>query len=143
MARMIPTIISGETESSAERKLFAKIRDELADEWSVLHSLGLALHDRKPWAEIDFVLVGPTGVYCLEVKGGRITRTEGVWTTTDREGHTRPLKESPFAQVGSASAALYKFLVERIPALRESITGFGVATPDVQFSVVGPDVIKE
>lgn len=141
MAQMIPTVISGETESAAERRLFGKIRDELSDDWSVLHSLGMAVHARKPWAEIDFVIVGPPGVYCLEVKGGRIARTHSVWTTTNRDGHTRALKESPFAQVGSASAALYKYMIGRMPG-RELIAGYGVATPDVRFTITGPDIIK-
>jgi hypothetical protein len=143
VAHMIPRIVSGETESAAERKLFSKIRDELPDEWSVLHSLGLAIHHRKPWAEIDFVLVGPTGVYCLEVKGGRIGRSEGIWTTTDRDGRTSRLKESPFSQVGSASAALRNYLLDRAPAIRKSITGYGLATPDVKFNLAGPDVVGE
>ena len=122
---------------------FPKIRDELSEQWSVLHSLGLAMHTRKPWAEIDFVLVGPTGVYCLEVKGGRIARTEGVWTTMDRDGRTKALKESPFAQVGSASSALHKYLLERCPEVRDMLTGYGVATPDIRFTIAGPDVILE
>jgi hypothetical protein len=140
---MLPPHVSGATESAAERKLFVKIQQELGDDWSVLHSLGLATHDRKPWAEIDFVLVGPGGVYCLEVKGGRIARSSGQWTTTNRAGQINKLPQSPFAQVGGASAALRRFLAEQIPRSTSILSGFGVATPDVIFSISGADIIPE
>ena len=95
MARMLPPFVAESTQSAAERKLFVVLQDELSDEWTVLHSLGSTLHDRKPWAEIDFVLVGPAGVYCLEVKGGRVAaarRSVGVhqslWGRVDQERRT-------------------------------------------------------
>ena len=88
MARMVPPIVSDATQSNAEIRLFGKIRDELSDDWIVLHSLGLAGHARKPWAEIDFVLIGPPGVFCLEVKGGRVARRDGMWEFTNRHGET-------------------------------------------------------
>src|SRR3954468_5691767 len=104
MAYMIPAQLSQLTESNAEKALFRRFKDDLPDEdWIVLHSLGLTTHKRKPWAEIDFVLIGPPGVFCIEVKGGVIARTNGVWTTTTQSGKCKELKESPFAQVGSAS----------------------------------------
>lgn len=140
MAQMLPKVVAEHTASSAERRLFPRIRDELSDDWCVLHSLGMTRHARKPWAEIDFVLIGPPGIYCLEVKGGRIARTDGVWTTTDRYGKTSQLKESPFAQVGSAAAALRNFLVDAIPQLHSAVVGYAVAMPDIVFNIVGPDV---
>ena len=140
MAQMLPKVVAEHTASSAERRLFPRIRDELSDDWCVLHSLGMTRHARKPWAEIDFVLIGPPGIYCLEVKGGRIARTDGVWTTTDRYGKTSQLKESPFAQVGSAAAALRNFLVDAIPQLHSAVVGYAVAMPDIVFNIVGPAV---
>src|SRR5262245_11766246 len=103
---MLPQTVRRDTASDAERKLFRIIRDDLSDDWTALHSLGLAGHERKPWAEIDFVLVGPDGVYSLEVKGGRISREAGKWSFTDRTGRTTVKDEGPFEQVGGASAAL-------------------------------------
>ena len=49
--------------------MFGADRDELSDQWTAIHSLGLTSHRAKPWAEIDFVLVGRTGVY-VKVKVG-------------------------------------------------------------------------
>lgn len=138
---MLPQTVRRDTASNAERKLFRIIRDELPDEWTVLHSLGLAGHERKPWAEIDFVLIGPPGIYSLEVKGGRIRRESGRWLFTNRAGNTTEKDEGPFEQVGGASAALANYLFARMPQLRSSIVGWAVATPDQSSSrLTGPDV---
>ncbi len=66
---------------------------------------------RKPWAEIDLsVLACAAGVFCLEVKGGRVQRSNGVWIYVDGSEERHPNAEGPFAQAGSASAALFKHL---------------------------------
>ena len=140
MARMLPPQASENTKSPAELRLFRKIRDELSDEWFALHSLGLTSHRAKPWAEIDFVLIGPGGIYCLEVKGGRVARVDGEWMFTNRHGQTTRKHEGPFAQVGSASAALYRDLLGHVPALARSAAGYGVVVPDIAFDVEGPDI---
>jgi hypothetical protein len=141
---MCPGTVSEHTESQAEVELFGVIQRELSDNWVALHSLGLAIHARKPWAEADFVLVGPTGVFVLEVKGGRIRRRDGQWIFTTRHGRdSEPKSEGPFDQAGGAAAALRHYLVDRIPALRGVVVGYGVATPDMTFSVTGPDIIPD
>ena len=144
MARMLPSGVRDGTTSPAERDMFAHIRDELSSEWIVLHSLGLTIHQAKPWAEIDFVLIGPPGVICLEVKGGLVSRRDGVWYTTPQRGRhagaARKLHESPFEQVGSASAQLFRFIRRAYPGAAKAITGYAVATPDVEWTVRGPDI---
>ena len=86
MARMIPRQISDNTQSTAERRIFEKISSDLSEDWIALHSLELAESGKKPWTEVDFVLIGPAGVYCLEVKGGGLRREEGVWYQTGKGG---------------------------------------------------------
>jgi Nuclease-related domain/AAA domain len=144
MARMLPPTISPNTPSGAERAMFERIRDELSNDWTALHSVGMTIHDAKPWAEIDFVLVGPPGAFCLEVKGGLISREKGVWYTTRQRGpqagRRERLKESPFEQVGSASAQLFRVLERALPKMTKAITGYAVITPDVAWTVQGPDV---
>ncbi|MCL6432111.1 MAG: hypothetical protein K6V36_14840 [Anaerolineae bacterium] len=66
MARMLPPRVTPGLPSHAEAWLFEMIRDGLGSEWTALHSLGLAGHDRKPWTEADFVLIGSGGVFDLE-----------------------------------------------------------------------------
>jgi hypothetical protein len=137
---MIPSHVSEYNPSKAEIRLFERMRIELNDDWVVLHSLGLLLHPKKPWSEIDFVLIGPQGLFCLEVKGGRVSRKDGIWCFTDRAGRIHQKKEGPFQQVASASAALYDYLRRERPSIGNSITGFGVATPDIRFDISGPDI---
>jgi hypothetical protein len=140
---MCPPVISAEVRSGAERRLFDQLRDGLPNTWTVLHSLGVMGHRTKAWAEIDFVLIGPSGVYCLEVKGGRVSRQDGVWTFTDRFGRQNTKREGPFEQVGTASAVLRRTLAERFPWAREVAVGFGVAMPDIRFEASGVDMDKE
>lgn len=142
MARMLPPVVAEDTPSRAEIRLFAKIESDLSDNWSAFHSIGLSTHHRKPWAEIDFVLVGPQGIYCLEVKGGGVARVDGAWTTTNDRG-TFPLKESPFKQAGGAMSALYQFLLHNVPGAAELVVGMGVVFPDIHFSEQGLDVVNQ
>src|SRR4051812_37627931 len=114
---MYPPEPRADTKSSAERELFRRIRAEVTDDWIVLHSVGLGSHRYKPWAEIDFVLIGPPGVFCLEVKGGRIRREDGRWHFIDKDGNVAVKQQGPFEQVGSASAALRAHLIKRLPRL--------------------------
>jgi hypothetical protein len=137
---MLPPEISDGTISGAERSLFRKLRADLPDDWTVLHSLGLAGHETKPWAEIDFVLIGPKGLFCLEVKGGRVARHDGQWLFTDRHGRVRQKAEGPFDQVAEAAAALTRFVKSEFPQIRDAVVGHGVATPDVVFDMTGPDI---
>jgi hypothetical protein len=144
MARMIPPVVSEHCKSDAEAGMFEVIRRELSDDWIALHSVGLAIHERKPWAEADFVLIGPDGVYVLEVKGGRVRREHGMWIHTNRHGvDSEPRAEGPFDQAGSASAALFKYLGSKVGAIHRSIVGYGVVTPDIKFGVRGPDIDLE
>ena len=73
-----------------------------------------------------------------------MSREEGVWYTTPRHGPNakkrQKLKESPFEQVGSASAELFHFLDQRSPKIAKAITGYAVAAPDVAWTVEGPDI---
>lgn len=143
MARMIPDEIPRNYRSVPERLVFDRLRDRLSSSWIVLHSLGLTIHDRKPWAELDFVLVGPPGVLCLEVKGGLVERADGVWYTTPIRGGERRRKrldEPPFEQVGSAAAALRSYLIDQVPAVADSLVGYAVATPDCTWTARGPDL---
>ena len=58
--------------------------------------------------EIDFVLVGKAGLFALEVKGGEINIKDGVWHTTDHNGHTD--KINPLEQAQDNFYRLWDFL---------------------------------
>ncbi len=143
MARMFPPTIPADWKSSAEHDVFERLERELSHEWTCLHSVGLAKHEKKVWAEIDFVLVGPPGILCLEVKGGQIRRENGIWIFRNRHGRENQKREGPFEQVGSAAGALKGFLRSHEPKALKSITGHGVVAPDVEWTIQGPDIDPE
>lgn len=141
MARMIPSTIHPHVRSGAERKLFEVFRNAPGTEdWVCLHSLGLARHATKRRGEIDFLLLSRHGIFVLEVKGGRISRENGIWRFADRYGEIHEKHESPFDQAASAMFALEKEVSdefqsdERRSRLR---FGFGVMFPDVVFDASG------
>lgn len=105
----------------------------------VLHSLGLARHHRKVYAECDFVVIGPKGVYCLEVKGGPIQRTDGVWRIGGAGGYTSA--EGPFKQAQSARGALIAEVRQRCGTamLKRMPFGWGVMFPSIMFTEVDPE----
>lgn len=138
MATMIPPDWADINRSHAEKHIYRKLRDETPDDWYAIHSLGLTSHSHKSWAEIDFVVVGPFGVICVEVKGGRITVEHGQWATND---HT--LGESPYSQAGGGAAALRRELREVVPRVKRALVEYGVAFPDVEFTATGPGIEPE
>jgi hypothetical protein len=135
---MVPDRWVDRNHSQAERLVYGMLRDQTPNDWLAVHSVGLASHATKPWAEIDFVVVGPFGVLCLEVKGGRITIENGGWSTNGV-----PLRESPFSQAGGGATALYRELEPRLPALRRAVVGHGVMFPDVRFEASGPGIDRD
>ena len=145
MARMYPPEVGKNTKSKAERLYFGVIQRELPDtDWIVLHSLGLAaIHLSKPWSEIDFVVIGPPGLFCLEMKGGRVTFEDGKWHFTDKNECVTVKNEGPFEQVSSASTSLYKYLAGKLPTIRNTTVGYGVVCPDIVWSIERPDCVPE
>jgi hypothetical protein len=135
MARMLPATLEDDHGSQAERRIFAALRDETPSSWRVVHSVGLAGHREKRWAEIDFVVVCEHGLFCLEVKGGVVERRAGEWFSN---GHR--LTESPFSQVGGAESALRAHLRMTHPdLLRGIVMGSAVVVPDAPFEKTMPE----
>jgi hypothetical protein len=141
MTRMIPPTIHSAVQSHAERRMYEVIRDAPHTEhWVCLHSLGLAHHEQKRRAEIDFVLLTQHGVFVLEVKGGRIQRRDGLWYSENRSGE-HPLHESPFDQASSAMFELARTVRDRFrgKSLANTRFGYGVVMPDVDYTIDGPE----
>ena len=96
MARMIPGILSPETESKAEGIVFNQLSKQLDNTYTIFHSFGILsrnLQDTYIDKEIDFLIASPEkGVMALEVKGGsiRFDGTSGRWYQNNR-----PMKMSP------------------------------------------------
>lgn len=143
MARMMPAAIDEATVSAAERKLFQLLKNDPATAgWIVLHSLGLSRRGHKPYGEVDFVVVIPRGgVFCLEVKGGRVACRDGEWETTDRNGQTERLRRSPFLQARDCMFAVRDAVLSRAPVGFPAgvVYGYAVVMPDVSFKERSPE----
>lgn len=136
MARMLPDFVSLDCKSNAERRLFSRFRDELPDDWTVLHSLGLAKHHTKLYGEADFVVICEAGILVIEVKGGKVQCEMGKWYFTNRFGEMTVKTESPMAQAKNAMFALRNRLriqFKRKPDVGAIVFGSGVFFPDIQF----------
>jgi hypothetical protein len=136
MAKMIPPHWHDNTPRS-EQRVFSLLRNDPATEdWVVLHSLNLKQSGTQPYGEVDFVVLIPgAGVFCLEVKGGRVACKDSAWTTTDASGATFPLKRSPFSQAQEGMHEVRKSLEERlarIPEFYKVPFGYAVVFTDVE-----------
>lgn len=133
--RMIPAT-PYHTGSQAEKRVFERLGQVFDDRYAAFHSLKPTRHPHKRFAEIDFVICGPAGLYVLEVKGGRIARHDGVWQYRDRYGRSSPSHEGPFRQAEKALHGLMEDLRVNLPAglLDGFVTGYGVVFPDCEWA---------
>lgn len=120
--------------------MFLAIKEaEGSDEYVCLHSVGLANPSSKEHAEADFVIVGPAGVFCIEVKGGNVTRSEGLWVIGPA-GNTYTSTEGPFAQAEKTTHPLRKYIEETVGLGRSDyLLGWGVAFPHIKFPIKSPE----
>lgn len=145
MARMIPSVISPEIKSNAERKAFEWFRDDPSTEdWIVLHSLGISSHNKVIYGEIDFLVIVPyMGLFAIEVKGGRVQRTNGIWSYTDRYGRVSTKERGPFDQAWDGIFSVIGTLKKRFDTnhshLSDVFFGIGVMFPDIDYDAVGCD----
>lgn len=140
MALMIPSVISPEVKSSAERKIFGWFQTAPGtDKWIVLHSLGITTHRKVIYGETDFLVLAPgLGVFALEVKGGRVGRENGVWYFTNRYGETNSRSRSPFEQAKDGIFSIIEAIKKRTDSehchVGNVLFGYGVMFPDIEFT---------
>ena len=145
MALMIPSVISPDIRSNAERSIFRWFKDSPGtDDWIVLHSLGIANHKKVIHGEVDFFVIAPSlGIFALEVKGGRVKRSGGLWSFTDRYGHTDIKNRSPFDQawegIYSIKDSIALHVDDQHNYLKNIVFGIGVMFPDIEYASVGAD----
>lgn len=127
--RLIPPLeFINPRNSRAERhvaELLSKIENEDAVAY---HSVHLPEHETKRMGEADFVVLWKSAVIVVEVKGGGISRANGVWRYTNRYGQTNEKHESPWQQAQGAMFALRKSLNEQVSEFVNDIAL--VVTPD-------------
>lgn len=136
MAKMIPSYITEDVKSNAEKKVFKMFEEAPGtDSWIVLHSLSLPRHEKLIIGEIDFLVIAPNlGIYAIEVKGGRISTSDGIWTFTNRFGESNTKSRSPFKQASDGMFSVIKYLEENLSyEYRNLLFGYGVIFPDIDF----------
>jgi hypothetical protein len=134
--RLSPTHLNPSTSSAAERRIFEGMKAaDVGPEARGFHSLALSEHHYKIVGELDFVIVWRRGLYVLEVKGGRVSTQNGMWTYQDRWGRTRSSGEGPFHQARSGLFSLLQHLKEKLGLVvrGQAPVGFGVIFPDIDF----------
>lgn len=148
MAKMIPAVMREHVQSNAEKKVFQLLQAmKDTDDWVVLHSVGISKHPTQIEGEADFVVLIPElGVFVLEVKGGGISYSDGVWNTTNRLGETNRI--DPLRQAAQCMWALNHYIKNNpnnTGRLQDCIFGFGVVFPDSILSeqISLPDVSRE
>lgn len=119
MATMIPAQTPDKTPYS-EKVVFDRIQsDPQTSDWVVLHSVGLAKTNRGPYGEIDYVILIPgKGIVCLEIKGGLVHCSNGIWTTTNQKtNQTSILKISPYMQAREGMFSLKRAIEDHFGSL--------------------------
>lgn len=142
--KMIPGTPYG-THSLAEKRVFDKLRsafiNKSSDSLTSYHSLNLTRHKYKRFGEIDFLVIGPPGIFVLEVKGGGVTCHNGIWRYSNRYGEVFESDEGPFKQAESALHGLIQKLSENFPShtISQFSIGYGVIFPDCEWRVAGSE----
>ena len=141
MARCIPDTIPQRLYVKSEARLFERLRRELSDDYVLIHSLnipGRALPSGRPGTDVesDFVLLHPKCRLVLEVKGGGIECSEGVWYTNNKTG--RYEITPPFHQARFNSFDIYNHLKNSFGPDSlgyRSLFGYAIILPDVDLDV--------
>ena len=72
------------------------------------------------------------GIFALEVKGGRVKRTDGIWSFTDKYGHSDKRSKGPFDQAWDGMYSIRQSLSDKLDVahkhLEKIFFGIGVST---------------
>lgn len=144
MLYLIPPTIN--PDSNAESKFFNIFKDiEFSNDTYLFHSVNLPEHKYKEWGEIDFLLVSKRGILIFEIKGGRVSRENGVWYYTDRYNNRHRKSEGPNDQAKSAMYSLKETLQKKLPKINfKNITfGWAVVFPDKEYAAYSLELPEE
>tara|TARA_R110000824_G_scaffold24090_5_gene85399 strand:+ start:19072 stop:20754 length:1683 start_codon:yes stop_codon:yes gene_type:complete len=123
--------------------VYGKIGLELPDDWVAIHSLGLPGHEKKIWGEADIVVISKFGIFSLEVKGGKVSCRDGVWTFQGGGFKSYTKKEDPWTQSKTAMMAVRTALHNADAAFKNTLFGYGVVMPYTRFDTSGAEFLPE
>lgn len=145
MARMIPDVDPAQLEHTSEEPVYRALREQLADDFVVLHSYPWL----RPWrgegalaeGEADFVILHPVhGLLVLEVKGGDTIRHDGHRWFRDTVQGPREFQD-PFRQARRNMHALLDIVRERSGGRvtkGDFVHGYAVVFPHVDYEGAPP-----
>jgi ATP:corrinoid adenosyltransferase len=122
------------------------MKEQLGSEWSIIHGLSIMAPDaNKKMCEIDLMIIGPRGFYCLEIKGGHFRVLPDGRYEISYDGNSIKQRENPFDQASGAFYEVLKFVQKAIPrAYNECACGWGVIAPETVFNPENsPTYIRE
>lgn len=113
---MIPRAIQFREGGRAEEELFARFRDQVSNDFTVLHHVPWLMRDRTRKTvegEADFVIVHPDfGALVLEVKGGTLRRDvhSNLWYQTSVGKDDEHTCTDPYGQARNGARAIVEFM---------------------------------
>lgn len=122
MAKMIPYLTQEElelVESRAEQIFYQACKDQLSDNWTVMHSVEWISRNNKMGpidGECDFIIFGKNkGLFVIEIKGGGIgyNPNEDKWFSIDRNGDSHEIN-NPFEQAKKGKFSIMNYLNNQI-----------------------------
>ena len=140
MARLLPEVDPSQLEHTSEEPVYRALRDQLSDNFIVLHSYPWL----RPWrgegalseGEADFVLLHPDlGMLVLEVKGGDTIRHDGHRWFRDTANGPRQFQD-PFHQARRNMHALLDIAKERSGGRvlkKHFVYGYAVVFPHMDY----------
>lgn len=147
MIKMLPDFIANDVKSQAEVKLFQEFKSfQIEQKYIIIHSLGVSEHINNIFGEIDFVIICSKGVLCVEVKGGDVSCSNGVWQFVNRYGKRDTKTVGPFQQVQGNMHSLRRYLSQKLGANDPLVScqyASCVIMPDCRFTYRGIEIIPE
>ncbi len=112
---LIPDNVT-EFSSKGEQILFLRFKnDNSTNEMYILHSLFTNHHCKNISGELDFLVISPNeGIFAIEVKHGGVSRKNGDWQYTNRDGKTTSTPKSPFSQVDASMNSIRSYILKKI-----------------------------
>lgn len=103
-------------DSAGEKLLYLKFKnDTTSANFYVLHSLFTNYHLKNISGELDFLVLAPGhGIFAIEVKHGKVWRSDGKWHFENKKGEVTVKFKSPFAQVDGTMNSVRKFILKKL-----------------------------
>lgn len=118
MAIMYPKVLVEESIlSTAEIFIYKKFKEKLNDNWIIIHSMNWISdgHIGQSQGECDFLIINKEyGVIVLEVKGGKISASNGTWYSINSNNEKNEIKDPEKEANNSKFILLNRFRKEKI-----------------------------